>query len=884
MIWKESKLSWYFNLENLKLRNKFNIIYNNKMAFYVQKSYWWLLNKKATRMLLVQNYLTFLRELKSKNNSMQNSVNFHTYKIKNTSKKTNSEYLYFFEFIVKFLKYLNPELYRRLEERNYIEKLRQEIRWIYNRMTEVDYYTAIWYGRLNKDYFLYKDKTHIAELLDSNDADLLYELLVKYESMQENIVDWLEKIFKVKNFKELNNLQFLHNFFSDGVSYFDNNSEVISLLDKISQDNELIIQFNNYILQYEKYSISSKWKYKNKILYKLFELYEKTKERYFTNNDNYQSLIPVKIKEGDIYNINDYFFKTLYFVPVYKTWTTGDIEFNMSRIEEILNKIDANFWYILNITIQPLSSIDYEVLFEAENITDPKARKDLIDIGLFRTYYTVTLKSSDYSIFNSIEKRLKELEVSDDMKIVENKDISDLFPFYRNYNYHFLTSSVNLFPAEYIENQYEDVLVNFFPKKINYEKGAIIWTNRETWTPVFFNSGDESICINRHMVIMGKSGSGKTYWTKILIKNALMFNKFIIVDHIWWTYNDPKSNFILSHGWKIISFNTKDLINPLIFDSRIQKDLSTHIEYLKTVFNSVNGEKGKALSTQEERLLSLILSNIYKRPYREPKNWIIYVNIDELIKRTEEFYQIFKKSEKTEESIVASSLIQFFKSVKTGLWGEYLMSDNVLDILKSIEENNLILIDFAEIKTANKQLFQMFAFLVFTAIYKYIAETKDKRADILHNVLEKWWLSKEFYKKNISAKMILPIYLVVDEIHEYFNFWVTGNLLRSFSKEFRNKQAWLISITQEITDFLKDENWQSVFSQAASYLIFNYELPEKDFAVIKKHLLSKDNPLGLDDSDIDFLASGGDKQGSALYIHWSLPAAKIRTLTDPDFI
>jgi len=881
MLFDKNRLSGYFNLENYKLKNKYNIIYNNKMNFYIKKSNGWLLNKKNTRLLLIQNMTRFLREFSLKSSAMLWDISFHSYKIKNNQKKINNSYLLFFDFIIIILKNINPELYKRLQERNYIDKLKQEIRDIYQRIEEKDYYTAISYGPLKAEYNMIKDHYYLS-LLKDTDWELLNELLLRFDSTLDWITDWLESLFWIEWNTELNNLQFLYNFFSEDIWYMEKNSDIIKLLDVISNDNDLIVEFNNYISEYEKYTSTSKWKYKNKILYQLFLIYQKTKEKYFSNDISYDSLIPIKIKEWDVYKINEYFYKTLYVLPIKNNNSSLELWINIQKIEDVLDNININFWYIVNQTIKPYNNIDYEMLFETENITDHETKKNIIDTWLYHTTYMITLKTVDYSTFSSIEKKIKELEISDNLRIIENKDISNLFPFYRQRSYSYTTSWIDLFPPQYVDDNGEDIFTNFFPKKINYEKGAIIWYNKETLSPVFFNAWDERICLNKHMVVLWKSWSWKTYWTKILVKNALMFNKFIIVDHLW-NYNDIKDNFIEKHWWKIISLDSNTLVNPLIFNTEVGTSIETHLEYLMTIFSWEEGKK--TLTTWEERLLLLILSSLYKNPYRKIENNTIYVNIDEMIKRTIEFSENYKKTKDAENGIIANSLVQYLKSLKTWLLWNYLMSDKQLNILEILKKENLVLFDFKELReSGSKVAMTIFSFLVFQSIHKYIFDSFDERQDIINNIINKWEITKEWFKKDVNTQWSLPVYLIVDEIHSYLQNNSIGEQIKSIVKEARNKSWWLISITQEISDFLKNPYWKSIFTQSSSYLIYNKDISDEDFQLIKKTLLSKDDPLWLDDTDIDFLQDANSRRWSALFLHGWLPSQKIQTLTDPDFI
>lgn len=849
------------------------------MNFYVKKSNGWLLNKKNTRLLLVQNMSNFLKEFTLKSNSMLWDISFHSYKIKGNNKKVNNSYLNFFDFIVIILKNINPKLYKKLKDRDYIDNLKQEIRWIYSRIQEKDYYTAISYGSLKSEYNMIKDHYYLS-LLNKTDWELFNELLIRYNDSLNWITDGLETLFWIEWNSELNNLQFLYNFFSEDISYMDNNAEAIKLLDVMSEDNDLIIEFNNYISEYEKYTSSSKRKYKNKIIYQLFLIYQKTKEKYFRNYNSYDSLIPIKIKEWDIYKINEYFYKTLYIVPVKNNNSSLELWIDLNKIEDTLDEIEWNFWYILNHTIKPYTDIDYNMLFESEGITDYETQKDIIDAGLYHTTYVVTLKAVDYSVFSTLEQKLKWFETSANLKIIENKDISNLFPFYRQRKFSFTTSGVDLFPADYVNDFWQDVFLNFFPKKINYEKGSIIWYNKETLSPVFFNAGDEKICLNKHMVVLWKSWSGKTYWTKIMVKNGLMFNKFILIDHLW-NYNDPRDNFIEKHWWKVISLDSNTLVNPLIFNTKLWSWIETHIEYLMSIFS---WEDKKTLNNNEERLLLLILSSLYKNPYRPIKDWTIYINLDEIIKRTDEFANDYTDTKDAENSIIAKALKQYLKSLKTWVLWKYLMSNKQLNIIETLEEENLVLFDFKELReSGSKVAMTIFSFLIFQSVHKYIFDSFDKRQDVIDDIVKKWDITKWWYKKEVNTQWALPVYLIVDEIHEHLKNNVVWDKLKSIVKEARNKSGWLIAITQEISDFLKNPYWKSIFTQSSSYLTYNKDISDEDFQLIKKTLLSKDDPLWLDDTDIEFLRDSSSQRWSALFLHWWLPSQKIQTLTDPDF-
>lgn len=372
----------------------------------------------------------------------------------------------------------------------------------------------------------------------------------------------------------------------------------------------------------------------------------------------------------------------------------------------------------------------------------------------------------------------------------------------------------------------------------------LLWKTPKTDKSVFFNTVNT---LNKHLAILGVSWSWKTHGIQKIIKDNLNVNKFIIVDHIW-SYNPPISNFIEENKWKVISLDKNILINPLIFDKKLWIDLEEYINFIIFLFTDDKYEQ--QLDEKEKKELIEILYKLYNEPHRN-KDEVVHLDINEIINEIKKIY-----INTPEKKSILQQLIIYLDTVKNGNMGQYFISNNKFNISKILKEewnNNLILFDLKDIyySTASYLIPLMYEYLLSQSIYNYISESVVERQKIVKELISEWAITEEWFKENIDSQLILPVYLVLDEIKGILRSDIVGEKMLKIMKRMHIIHAWLIYLTQEITDLLEKPYWKKLFLQTSSYLIYGNEHYFWNHPLIKETLLMKEPSIILNDENLE---------------------------------
>lgn len=331
----------------------------------------------------------------------------------------------------------------------------------------------------------------------------------------------------------------------------------------------------------------------------------------------------------------------------------------------------------------------------------------------------------------------------------------------------------------------------------------------------FFVRDSKAGRINSNMMIIGKSGSGKSYATKTILTNlAADRTKMFILD--------PESEYIdLTNnlGGKVIDVgtNTGGILNPFHImasledldnmgqaeedyedDEEVKTELKhtnktfyTHLQFLEQFFQVVL----QGISSDAFELLNTLIVELYRsKKISEKTDLTKLKNTDYPI--FDDLYALIEKKLKDEKDqylktnyLVLKTYIQKFATGgrNSDLWNgpTSIVTDEVL-----ITFNFQTLFASKNNRLANAQML---------LIFKYLNN------EIINN--KKF---NEQYKKRNGVDIKRQVVVAVDEAHMFIDpdFPVALNFMAEMAKRIRKYQGMQIVITQNIKDFLGTQEIQ----------------------------------------------------------------------------
>jgi DNA helicase HerA-like ATPase len=333
---------------------------------------------------------------------------------------------------------------------------------------------------------------------------------------------------------------------------------------------------------------------------------------------------------------------------------------------------------------------------------------------------------------------------------------------------------------------------------------------------------------NGHMVIVGKSGSGKTFLTKSIIhqKNTVSNRQIIIFD----IEDDYEFNTNISNSIKIIDIAShQDGVNPfkIVFHPDELKDNSSKIKiysrhtyflqlFLKEVFNVENASFEseiyslishvyalKGITT--DKIKDIDLNKFKDYPTMELLLKAINVRRLEVQQNKDLKEQIMNYNELN--ALFVSLENQLIELLKDKFWTEK-FNKNYDDL--NFDQYEFIRINLKEVIRSSK-----------------VVKTYNLSLKLLMNVLEIHIFNRNILNEK-ELKVIkdngqqIGIFVVVDEAHRYFRkemlFMI--DFFASIAKQGRKRVIELCMVSQNISDFYRQSDSKDI-EQKASDIIKN---------------------------------------------------------------
>lgn len=331
----------------------------------------------------------------------------------------------------------------------------------------------------------------------------------------------------------------------------------------------------------------------------------------------------------------------------------------------------------------------------------------------------------------------------------------------------------------------------------------------------FFSRDKKQGRINSNMMIIGKSGSGKSYATKTILTNlAADRTKMFILDP-----EQEYETLTRNLGGKFIDVgtNTSGILNPFHIMASLEdldstqseenefddedeqeqapkhsnKTFYTHLQFLEQFFKVIL----TGISSDAFELLNTLVVELYKSKKISEKT--------DLTKLKPEDYPIFDDLYALIEKKLATETDQYLKTnyliLKTYIQ-KFATGGRNSDLWNGptsiVTDENLITFNFQTLfASKNNQLANAQMLLIFKYLNNEIINNKK--------------FNEQYYKK-YHKKIARQIVVAVDEAHMFIDpdFPVALNFMAEMAKRIRKYQGMQIVITQNIKDFLGTQEIQ----------------------------------------------------------------------------
>ena len=437
--------------------------------------------------------------------------------------------------------------------------------------------------------------------------------------------------------------------------------------------------------------------------------------------------------------------------------------------------------------------------------------------------------------------------------------------------------------TEAIRGMQTTTLAAFFPfVSSDIQDDGGVYIGYGAGTPAFINFFlRNSERQNSNMIIIGKTGSGKSFAAKTLLANLAADDSKIFVLDPEFEYKLLANNL----GGKIVDVGngSKARFNPFhVFedlemdedekDARQASTFETHLQFLEEFFRFIlDGISSDALET-----LNTVVAELYKsKGITTTTNFAKlkpadYPNFDDLYELTK------KKLDKTKDAYEKSNLktvLTYITKFATGGRNAGLWNGP-----SSITSNeNFVLFSFQSLlANRNKQIATAQMLLVFKYLNNEIIKNRE---------------FNEKYRAGMSEDKKRKLIVVVDEAHLFMNpkYPIALDFMFDMAKRIRKYNGMQIIITQNIRDFMGSEDMirQSSAIIAASQYSLIFSLAPNDVTELVK--LYK-NAGEINETEQDRIATAG--RGDCFLISGPMSRTQvhifadgeIRSLFDADYV
>ncbi len=332
----------------------------------------------------------------------------------------------------------------------------------------------------------------------------------------------------------------------------------------------------------------------------------------------------------------------------------------------------------------------------------------------------------------------------------------------------------------------------FISTTLHDERGIYIGYNQYPVFANFFARNNERV--NSNMMIIGKSGSGKSYCTKTLLTNFAADNTRIFI-------LDPENEYeILCHnlGGKIIDVgnSTDGIFNPFHIYPSLEAEegegndsFNEHLQFMEQFYRLIL----PGITTDAFEMLNSITAELYRRKGIDSMTNIAELQasdfpiFDDLIEMVDEMIEV----ETNDYHLRNLQTVRMFIE-KFGTGGR---NSNLWNGFASIQTNeNFVCFSFRTLVSNRNDIIANAQMLL---VFKYLDSEIIKNRDFNLKYFADQELEED-HRRVICA---------VDEAHVFINkkFPIALDFMAQMAKRIRKYNGMLIIITQNIKDFVGSE-------------------------------------------------------------------------------
>lgn len=399
---------------------------------------------------------------------------------------------------------------------------------------------------------------------------------------------------------------------------------------------------------------------------------------------------------------------------------------------------------------------------------------------------------------------------------------------------------------QYSRNMPTTTIASSFPFVASYlqdEKGFYLGESMSNY-PVFtdfFVRDSKSGRINSNMMIIGKSGSGKSYATKTILAN-------LAADRTKMFVLDPENEYEVmtrNLGGKIIDTGTNKngILNPFhimasledldtfnnnddddfeiddVVKASSNKTFFTHLQFLEQFFRVIL----EGISSDAFETLNTIIVELYHKKHIDETSDLTKLKATDY-PIFDDLYELICEKLKTEKDSYYRQNLQMLQTYIQKFAKGGRNSDLWNGPTSILTDENLITFNFQTLfASKNNRLANAQMILIF----KYLTN------EIINN--KKF---NERYKAEYGVDIKRQVVLAVDEAHMFIDpdFPVALNFMAEMAKRIRKYQGMQIIITQNIKDFLGSQEIQrrsAAIINASQYSLI-FQLAPNDMADLLK--------------------------------------------------
>ena len=332
----------------------------------------------------------------------------------------------------------------------------------------------------------------------------------------------------------------------------------------------------------------------------------------------------------------------------------------------------------------------------------------------------------------------------------------------------------------------------FVSTTLHDERGIYIGYNQYPVFANFFARNNERV--NSNMMVIGKSGSGKSYCTKTLLTNFAADNTRVFI-------LDPENEYeILCHnlGGKIIDVgnSTNGIFNPFHIYASLADEtgassdaFNEHLQFMEQFFRLIL----PGINTDAFEMLNSLIATLYRKfgidstvnvSELKPSDFPIF---DDLIQMVDDMIEVETNEYHYKNLQTVRMFIEKFGSGgrNSNLWNGY----------TSIETNeNFICFSFRTLISNRNDIIANAQMLL---VFKYLDNEIIKNRDFNLKYIGEQAMEED--KRRVIC--------AVDEAHVFINkkFPIALDFMAQMAKRIRKYSGMLIIITQNIKDFVGSE-------------------------------------------------------------------------------